>query len=75
METQATLGKIWQGWRRVARRIGEFQTRLFLALFYFMILAPLTLLTRTGDPLGLRRRPGWRPYQGRSRDLDAARRQ
>lgn len=69
------LGKLWQGWKRVARRIGEFQTRLFLTLFYFLILAPLTLIARPGDPLGLRRHPGWLPYQGRSGNVDAARRQ
>lgn len=70
-----SLGTLWQGWKRVARRIGEFQTRLFLTLFYFLFLAPLTLVARAGDPLGLRRHPGWRRYQGRSGDLDAARRQ
>jgi len=69
------VARLWQGWKRVARRIGEFQTRLFLTLFYFLFLAPLTLIARAGDPLGLRRHPGWRPYQGRSATLEAARRQ
>jgi hypothetical protein len=53
---------LWAGWKRIARRIGDFQARLILALFYFIILSPFSLLVRISDPLGIRKRhsgKGW----------------
>ena len=69
------LIRLWQGWKRVAQRIGEVQSRVFLTLLYFLLFAPLTLIARFRDPLELRRHPGWRPYHGRSADLPSTRRQ
>ncbi len=40
-------------------RIGSFQARLILAVFYFTLLAPFALAARWfADPLDLQR-PGW----------------
>jgi hypothetical protein len=69
------LDRLWQGWKQVAQRIGEFQSRLVLTLLYFLLFAPLTLIVRAKDPLGLRRPLSWQPYSGRSADLPSARRQ
>jgi hypothetical protein len=56
-----TLRRLWEGWKRVGRKIGDFQARLLLSLFYFVILAPFALVLRAlADPLGLKR-PGWQP--------------
>lgn len=46
----------WEGWKRVARKIGDFQARIILVVFYFGILGPFALVLRlTSDPLSLRR--------------------
>lgn len=42
----------WEWWKRVARRIGDFQARILLALFYFVVVGPFALAVRWGsDPL------------------------
>ena len=54
--------RLWEGWKRVGRKIGDFQARLLLSVFYFLILAPFALgLRLMADPLGLKRAGGWQP--------------
>jgi hypothetical protein len=55
--------RLWEGWKRAGRKIGDFQARLLLTLFYFLILAPFALILRlAADPLGIKTRahPAWR---------------
>ena len=50
------LKRLWVGWGRLARRMGNFQGRVLLALFYFSAVMPFAILTRLfSDPLHLRR--------------------
>jgi len=53
------LRALWEGWKRVAKKIGEFQSKLVLTLFYFVFLAPFALAVRARDPLDLRGRTSW----------------
>lgn len=56
------LWRMWAAWKRVGRRIGDFQARLLLSLFYFTALAPFALAVRAAtDPLSLKSRTprGW----------------
>ena len=57
------LKRLWVGWKKVARKIGDFQARLILAVFYFIILGPISLVVRWKDPLGMRKKSqkGWLP--------------
>lgn len=53
---------LWKKWKGVAERIGDFQARLLLSLFYFFILPPFALVLRmSSDPLGIKpdSRRGW----------------
>jgi hypothetical protein len=57
------MRKLWEGWKRVAKRIGDFQARVILTVLYFVIIAPFALIVRWGaDPLALKRsaQKGWR---------------
>ncbi len=57
------LRRLWQGWKRVGRKIGDFQARVLLTVFYFTIVAPFGLGIRVGgDPLAIKPRTarGWR---------------
>lgn len=65
------FSRIWNGWKSVAHKIGNFQARLILILFYFLILAPFALIIKKADPLGIRKniRHGWQP---RTSDSSAA---
>jgi hypothetical protein len=58
------MRKLWEGWKGVAKKIGDFQARVILTLLYFIIIGPFALIVRWGaDPLALKKgRPqGWRP--------------
>jgi hypothetical protein len=57
------MRRLWEGWKRVAKRIGNFQARVILTLLYFVIIAPFALIVRWGaDPLSLKKgaQQGWR---------------
>ena len=52
---------LWEGWKRVAKRIGDVQARVLLTIFYFLILAPFALVVRWRmDPLSIKTAAGWR---------------
>lgn len=53
---QLMFRRIWEKWKRIARKIGDFQARVLMILFYFTILAPFALLIRVKDPLEMKRK-------------------
>jgi hypothetical protein len=58
------MKKIWEGWKRIAKKIGDFQARVILTVLYFVIIGPFALIIRwAADPLALKKggEPGWRP--------------
>jgi hypothetical protein len=70
------LRRLWEGWKRFGRKMGDFQARLLLTVFYFVILGPFALGIRfKADPLGLRRGGGWLPVTREGDPLERARRQ
>jgi hypothetical protein len=47
--------ELWAAWKRIARKIGDFQARVLLTIFYFVLLAPFAIVVRrTSDPLALK---------------------
>ena len=50
-----TLKTLWEAWKSFGRKLGDFQARLILSFFYFVIVAPFSLLIRSSDPLTLKR--------------------
>jgi hypothetical protein len=49
------LKRAWEGWKSFGRKLGDFQARLILTIFYFIIVAPFSLLVRLfSDPLSLK---------------------
>jgi hypothetical protein len=72
--------KLWGRWLILARKIGNFQSRILLTLFYFVIVLPFGLGVRLlADPLHIRARAptdtAWQPRETRDVDLGAGRRQ
>jgi hypothetical protein len=60
------MRNLWEGWKRVARKIGDVQARIILTLFYFIVIGPFALPIRWwGDPLTIKARTprGWRPRE------------
>jgi hypothetical protein len=57
------LRTVWQGWKRLAKRIGDFQARVLLGVFYFALVGPFAIGMRLGsDPLAIKKgsQKGWR---------------
>lgn len=66
-----TWRKVWEWWKRVALKIGSFQARLILTIFYYVLLAPFSLLVRLLDPLAINRnsRRAWLERENPDYDL------
>ena len=71
------LKQIWQRWVNVSKKIGDFQARLLLSLFYLVLVCPFGLILRLfADPLGLKKAPpDWTSKQSTPPRLEEARRQ
>jgi hypothetical protein len=47
--------KLWERWKWIARKIGDFQARALMTLFYFLILGPLAMvICWRSDPLAIK---------------------
>jgi hypothetical protein len=56
--------RLWEGWKRVARRIGDVQARVMLTVFYFVIVTPFALAVRAlSDPMRFGAPPAWLPKE------------
>ena len=77
MSVKNKLKDLWRGWQKVAKKIGDFQARLILSLFYFLIVLPMGLIARMfSDPLSLKRTAAhWYAKPSAPALLDDARRQ
>jgi hypothetical protein len=71
------LQRWWQAWKRIAHKIGNFQARVFLTVFYFVIVLPFGLAIRIfADPLRIKKRPTqWLDHPAEVYDSRWARRQ
>jgi hypothetical protein len=71
------LRRIWEGWKRVGRKIGDFQARVLLTLIYAIFLLPFgVIVTLLGDPLRIRRpRQQWHEHPDKKTDMPWAYRQ
>ena len=69
--------RLWEVWKRVGRKIGDFQARVLLTLIYAIFVLPFGLVvTLLGDPLRIRRaRQHWQEHPDDKVDLRWAHRQ
>jgi hypothetical protein len=62
-ENRSMLRKLWKLWKKFGRKIGDFQARVLLIVFYFVVLGPFALAVRwASDPLAIKAGTprGWR---------------
>lgn len=62
--------RLWEGWKRLARIIGHYQTKILLTIIYFLVI-PFFSLIRFKDPLRKAHSTG-SMWSGRSRKDDLA---
>jgi hypothetical protein len=74
---KSKLKDLWQRWVKVSKKIGDFQARLLLSLFFLVMVLPLGMVVRLfSDPLGLKKTsPDWTSKQNSPPRLEDARRQ
>ncbi|MEW6143988.1 MAG: hypothetical protein AB1598_03110 [Thermodesulfobacteriota bacterium] len=54
--------RIWEGWKKIARKIGDFNARVILTIFYLVLLMPFAILVKLfTDPLEIKKnaKTGW----------------
>jgi len=52
------LRAAWQGWKRIAEKIGHFQAKVLWGLLYFVVVAPFAVGMKIfSDPLRLKKKP------------------
>jgi hypothetical protein len=60
MKIEQGLKLWWSRWKSIAHKIGDFQARGILSVFYFIVLAPFALGVKIlSDPLQLKSPKGW----------------
>ena len=71
------IKRLWLWWKPIARKIGNFQARLLLTIFYAVVMFPFGMAVRLlFDPLHIKRRPiRWLNRPLESEDLTWAKRQ
>lgn len=79
MERNGWIRILTSQWRILAQRVGTFQSRMLLSLFYFLIIPPFAAIIKVfSDPFRSKDRLAtqWHPKQAPQQDpLQAARRQ
>jgi hypothetical protein len=71
------LKRLWEGWKRIGRKIGDFQARVLLTVFYAVLILPFGLAVRIfADPLRIRKLPTqWLDHPDEQMDFKWAHRQ
>ena len=52
---QSAPRRLWEWWKRVARKIGDFNARVILTLFYCILMTPFAIMLKLfTDPLRIK---------------------
>jgi len=74
-----TLRKIWNGWKRFAKKFAQVQSEIILFIFYYLLFTPYGLLLKIfgHDPLQIRKRKTstWKRTDPAQFDLEKLKRQ
>ena len=73
----SNLKKLWEGWKKIAHKIANFQARVLLTIIYSLLILPFGLMVRFfSDSMHTKRRTiAWLDHPAIPNDLDEARRQ
>jgi hypothetical protein len=71
--------KLWPSWKDFSKRMGVFQSRIVLSLFFFIFVSPFALAVKVfSDPLNIKRQSStsqWLPKKEIKNELEQYRRQ
>ena len=73
------IKKLWQSWKNFSKRMGGFQSRIILSLFFFIFVSPFALAVKIfSDPLNIKNKSSkshWLTKKEIKTDLEQYRRQ
>ena len=73
------MRRLWEGWKSFAAEMGNYQGRLLLVIFYFVVVTPFGVIVRLfSDPLktkSIHSSSFWQNQSETSSDIEEARRQ
>ena len=71
------LQELWNAWKRLAHKIGNFQARVILTVLYAIVVLPFGLVVRFfSDPLRIKHRPtAWIQHPAEAHDMSWAQKQ
>lgn len=79
IQQRGSLKGLWEGWKGFAGEMGNYQSRILLTFFYFVVVSPFGLMVRLfGDPLRTKLSDGpsfWVTRAPVGTELDEAKRQ
>jgi hypothetical protein len=71
--------RLWEGWKALSIRLGNYQSRILLALFFFPVVIPFGIIVRLfHDPFRRKVHPvdsRWTPCSKSNHDLESIQRQ
>ncbi len=55
VEKTSAVRRLWERWKRVGKKIGDFQARVLLSFFYYAVFSPFAIAVRwVSDPLAIK---------------------
>ena len=66
------IKKLWEKWKAFGHKVGNFQARLILTVFYFIVICPFAAVVKFGSkPLRLKvfNTSNWLPIQTEGEDI------
>ena len=71
------IKRLWEGWKKIAHAVGDFQARILLTVIYAVLILPFGLMVRCfSDALHIKKRPTkWMEHPGVPKDMAEARQQ
>ncbi len=61
--SSSVLKRLWQRWTGFSKRMGSFQSRIMLSLFFFVVVSPAAVLIKAlGDPLQIKKKKNVETY-------------
>lgn len=64
------MNNVWEKWKVLAKKIGNFQVSIIFSILYFLLVTPLGLLSNIfNDFLDIKQAPKWKKYTDNTSSL------